>query len=72
VLLVVGPWTAWWSQNFFARAVPWLGDWMASGFVRGGVTGVGLLTTGAGLRDLTALFVGRTTSESPSSFGDSR
>lgn len=59
LLLALAPWTALWDHNFFARAVPWLGDLMASGFVRGGVTGIGLITTAAGLRDLAASFLSR-------------
>ena len=59
----MAPWTALWDQNFFARAVPWLGEWMASGFVRGGVTGIGLITTVAGLRDLAASFLSRSVAE---------
>jgi hypothetical protein len=43
--------------------MPWLGAWMASGFVRGGVTGIGLITTVAGLRDLAGSFVGRASAE---------
>lgn len=48
----MAPWTALWDRNFFGALVPWLGDWMKNGFVRGGVTGVGLVTTVVGLRDL--------------------
>jgi hypothetical protein len=59
LLLALAPWTALWDRNFFARTVPMLGDWMASGFVRGGVSGIGVITTVAGLRDLAASFVGR-------------
>lgn len=59
VLLALAPWMALWEHNFFARALPWLGEWMASGYVRGGVTGIGLVTTAAGLRDLAGSFTGR-------------
>jgi len=70
LLLVVAPWTALWDGNFFARAVPLLGEWMASGFVRGGVTGIGLLTTVAGLRDLAGSFIGRAGAEQAASLHD--
>jgi len=72
LLLVVAPWTALWDRNFFARLVPWLGTWMASGFVRGGVTGIGLVTTVAGLRDLASSFVGRAGREQAATFHDDR
>jgi hypothetical protein len=63
VLLVVAPWTSLWDQNFFARVLPWLGAWMASPYVRGGVTGIGVLTAVAGLKDLAGSFVGRAAAE---------
>ena len=56
---MAAPWLPLWKQNFFARSWPWLGLLMASGFVRGGVSGIGLITTVAGLRDLAGSFVGR-------------
>ncbi len=59
VLLVAAPWMTVWDQNFFASTFPRLGDWMASGFVRGAVTGIGIITAVAGLRDLAGSFVGR-------------
>jgi hypothetical protein len=47
--------------------MPWLGAWMANEFVRGGVTGVGVVTAAAGLHDLTLAIFGRQPagSESP-------
>jgi hypothetical protein len=59
LLLILAPWTALWEHNLFGRMVPWLGDAMASQFVRGGVTGVGIVTAIAGLRDLTGAFLSR-------------
>ena len=59
MLLVLAPWTELWDRNVFAQMIPSLGDWMASGFVRGGVAGVGLVTTVAGIRDLGAALLGR-------------
>ena len=52
LLLVLAPWTALWDHNYFGTALPWLGSWMTNEFVRGGVTGVGVITAIAGLRDL--------------------
>ncbi len=53
------PWTALWDRNAFAAAWPWLQEAMANPFVRGGVSGVGLVTTLAGLRDLTGAIFAR-------------
>jgi hypothetical protein len=65
LLLMLAPWTALWDRNVFAQWLPWLADWMASGFVRGGVAGVGVVTTAAGLRDLAGSFVGRSAAGAP-------
>ena len=59
IVLVVAPWTAIWERNFFAQTQPWLAALMASPFVRGGVSGVGVVTAFAGLRDLTAAILRR-------------
>jgi hypothetical protein len=55
----VAPWTALWEHNLFGRLLPWLGEAMASQFVRGGVTGVGIVTVIAGLRDLAGALLSR-------------
>ena len=51
-MLAIAPWTQLWSHNYFGQLWPWLGELMASAYVRGGVTGVGLITIATGLRDL--------------------
>jgi hypothetical protein len=52
LVLAIAPWTQFWERNYFGLLWPWLGHLMASAFVKGGVTGVGLLTMVAGLRGL--------------------
>jgi hypothetical protein len=66
----MAPWTSLWDQNFFADAVPALGDLMANQFVRGGVTGIGVVTAIAGLRDLTGAVLARLPRETPSAGSD--
>jgi hypothetical protein len=58
-VLVIAPWTPFWVHNYFGAVWPWLGDLMASAYVRGGVTGVGLITIAAGVRDLLARIFAR-------------
>jgi hypothetical protein len=48
--LSLAPWTALWDENLFARIVPTLGVMMANPYVRGAVTGVGVVTVVAGFR----------------------
>jgi hypothetical protein len=59
LLLLVAPWTTFWERNLFGNLMPSVGDWMASRFVRGGVSGVGIVTMAAGLRDLAGAIIAR-------------
>jgi hypothetical protein len=54
-VLIVAPWSGFWEQNFFAR-VPLVAAWLSSNFVRGGVSGVGVITAMAGLAELGGAF----------------
>ena len=58
-MLTIAPWTLFWERNYFAYTVAWLGTWMANPYVRGAVTGVGLVTTLAGLRELSGVILAR-------------
>jgi hypothetical protein len=59
LVLTIAPWTLFWERNYFAFTVSWLGAWMANPYVRGAVTGVGLVTALAGLRDLSGVILAR-------------
>ena len=58
LLLCLAPWTGLWQRNAFAVTLSWLAPVVGNPFVRGAVTGVGLVTLAAGLRDLAAVFFG--------------
>ena len=62
VLLVLAPWSALWQRNYFAAHFPLLGHWMLSPYVKGAVTGIGLVTALGGLRDLVSAFMLRQSS----------
>lgn len=67
----MGPWTRPWDRNYFAFALPWLGDLMSNEYVRGAVTGVGLITIVGGLRELTGAFLTRAPQDAePGESGD--
>jgi hypothetical protein len=68
LLLIIVPWTASWHQNYFGLLLPALGEIMANEYVRGAVSGVGLITAFAGVRDLAAAIAARQArrSEEPS------
>jgi hypothetical protein len=59
LLLIVVPWSSFWDRNYFASAWPGLRTLMTNNFVRGGVTGLGVVNVIAGLADLALLFVTR-------------
>ena len=59
LVLTIAPWTTFWDRNYFAYAFAWIGEWMSSPYVRGGVTGIGLVTSFAGLRDLSGVILAR-------------
>lgn len=59
LLLIVVPWSGFWDRNYFAAVYPPLRSIIGSNFVRGGVTGLGVVNLVAGLADLTLIFTGR-------------
>lgn len=56
ILLSLAPWTLLWRRNAFLATIPGLAAVMGNPFVRGAVTGIGLVTFVAGLRDLFSIF----------------
>jgi hypothetical protein len=58
ILLAILPWTPYWDSNFFLDFlsgrlhISWLANAVQSGFVRGAVTGLGVLNVLAGMRDI--------------------
>jgi len=59
LLLVVLPWSAFWDRNYFAFAWPELRPILTNNFLRGAVTGLGLVNLFAGLADLALVFAAR-------------
>lgn len=57
LLLIVIPWSAFWDRNIFASLIPGIGRLLANPFVRGAVSGVGVITTLAGVAELIAALV---------------
>ncbi len=57
VALILLPWSGFWDRNYFGQVVPAVGVVMRNNFVRGGVSGLGLLNLVAGVADIVA-FVG--------------
>ena len=55
-VLIVIPWSAFWDRNYFAVLMPSLQSLITNNFVRGAVSGLGLINVSVGL---TELVVGR-------------
>ena len=62
LLLIVLPWSAFWERNYFAQAFPLLQSLVTNNFVRGAVTGLGLVNLFAGFADLALVFIARDSS----------
>ncbi len=59
LVLIVAPWSPFWDRNFFAARLPALAPFISSPFVRGGVSGIGVITTLAGLAEIVGAIVSR-------------
>ena len=54
-MLIVAPWSAFWEHNHFAETSRIVESLVNSSFVRGAVTGIGLMTVLAGLAEVASL-----------------
>jgi hypothetical protein len=53
-VLIVAPWSRFWDRNLFLSTLPLLEGLVANRFLRGAVTGIGVITALAGLAELAA------------------
>jgi hypothetical protein len=76
LLLILIPWSTFWDRNYFGEAMPAMRDVLTNNFVRGAVSGLGLVNVLAALGELADLFITRRRSEGlpeePSTLGDGR
>ena len=61
LLLVLIPWSSFWDRNYLAQLVPGLRSLIVNNYVRGGITGLGLVNMWAALAELAELVGGRQT-----------
>jgi hypothetical protein len=66
IVLLVVPWSRFWDRNYFAESMPFVQAIVTNAFVRGAVSGLGLLNLLAGLLELVSLMMARRSDE-PSS-----
>jgi hypothetical protein len=56
LILIVAPWSSFWDRNGIAWTLPMIRGYLSNHFVRGAVTGVGIITACAGLVELAGVF----------------
>jgi hypothetical protein len=52
LLLVLVPWSGFWDRNYFAVASPALSEVLRNNYVRGGVSGLGIVNLLIGFEEL--------------------
>jgi hypothetical protein len=58
-VLIVAPWSAFWEHNRFAEAHEAIGLLVNNPFVRGAVSGIGVITAIAGLAEVASAITSR-------------
>ncbi|MSO29600.1 MAG: hypothetical protein EXQ48_01470 [Acidobacteria bacterium] len=58
-VLIVVPWSSYWDRNYFAQALPFLHSMITNNFVRGAVSGLGVINVASGVSELVALMLSR-------------
>ena len=51
----MAPWSAYWDRNLFIQN-PALHAWVSNTFIRGAISGIGIVTATAGLAELAGAF----------------
>ena len=57
--LIVVPWSAFWDRNYFVQALPMVGKVMTNNFVRGAVSGLGVINMAVGTWEILAMLLAR-------------
>ncbi len=55
LLLILAPWSRFWDRNYFAALLPSMAEWVLHPYVKGAVTGVGIISVAAALVEIGAL-----------------
>ena len=71
MLLILIPWSAFWDRNYFVEAVPVFGALLTNNYIRGGVSGLGVVNLLAALAELADIFGNRTRQGLPDEPADS-
>jgi len=66
LLLILIPWSSFWDHNYFADASSLVRTTITNNYVRGAVSGLGLLNLYAALAELADMFLHRSVGDSAS------
>jgi len=58
-VLVLAPWSEFWDRNFFAQGLPLIHALMINNFVRGAVSGLGIVNMLAAVAEMHSFFTER-------------
>jgi hypothetical protein len=58
-VLLLAPWSEFWDRNYFAQGLPFIHALMINNFVRGAVSGVGIVNMFAAAAEMHAFFAER-------------
>jgi hypothetical protein len=61
LVLTLAPWSAYWDRNYFAETLPAVHALITNNFIRGAVSGLGVVNIFAAAADLFGMFVSRRT-----------
>ena len=59
LLLVLVPWSPFWERNYFLTALPALHEIVRNNYVRGGVSGLGVVNLLMGFNELASVLLAR-------------
>jgi hypothetical protein len=66
-VLVVAPWSSFWDRNYFADSLPLVHALISNNYVRGAVSGLGVINIAAGIVELFSLLMARHVERHPAS-----
>lgn len=59
LLLILAPWSRFWDRNYFAALQPVVAEWFAHPYVKGAVSGIGLVSVAAAVVEIGAMIARR-------------
>jgi hypothetical protein len=65
LLLILVPWSDFWERNYFVQALPALQAFVGNNYVRGAVSGLGVVNLVLGLAELLGLLSARRPFDEP-------